>query len=140
MYLLATDGSEESREAENVLKKRLDSDKDKILVLTVIDDEPNPLASPEKKADYETELVSEAEKVTEDAEKRLGDEGFEVESRIEYGHPGSLICDTANRESVDGIVMGRRGRGTTAELLLGSISRYVIHHAQCPVTVVPARS
>ncbi|MBW4540650.1 MAG: universal stress protein [Myxacorys chilensis ATA2-1-KO14] len=54
------------------------------------------------------------------------------------GDPGELICSTAKQWSADLIVIGRRGRSALTELLLGSVSNHVMHHASCSVLVVQA--
>ncbi|WP_404785000.1 universal stress protein [Altericista sp. CCNU0014] len=53
-----------------------------------------------------------------------------------YGNPGKRICEFAQNWSADLILMGRRGRTGISELLLGSASNYVLHHACCAVLVL----
>ena len=46
------------------------------------------------------------------------------------------ILEAAGRRQCDLIVMGTRGLGRLAGLLLGSVSQKVVQHAQCPVLLV----
>ncbi|NUR98750.1 MAG: universal stress protein [Kribbellaceae bacterium] len=52
------------------------------------------------------------------------------------GHPAEHIL----RLSADAalIVLGALGRGGFAGMLIGSVSQTVLHHADCPVAVIPA--
>jgi nucleotide-binding universal stress UspA family protein len=54
----------------------------------------------------------------------------------EIGEPGKKICEFAQSWNADLIVLGCRGHSAIAEVLLGSVSSYVIHHAYCSVLVV----
>lgn len=49
--------------------------------------------------------------------------------------PARALIDRAKGASL--LVVGSRGRGGFTGLLLGSVSQQVIHHAPCPVVVVP---
>ncbi len=54
----------------------------------------------------------------------------------QLGEAGSLICKAAQNWGADLIVIGRRGHRWLSEILLGSVSNYVVHHALCSVLVV----
>jgi nucleotide-binding universal stress UspA family protein len=53
------------------------------------------------------------------------------------GRPASVILDLADSEKAGLIVVGRRGHGEMAELLLGSVSHEIVLHSQRPVLLVP---
>lgn len=54
----------------------------------------------------------------------------------EPGLPGAVIADYARNHSIDHIVMGTRGLGKIAGLLMGSVANRVVHEVACPVTLV----
>ena len=60
----------------------------------------------------------------------------QAETAVEIGRAADTILDRAASLAVDHIVVGARGHGAGTRWLLGSVSDRVIHHAQCPVTVV----
>lgn len=67
-------------------------------------------------------------------EKALAD--VPAERHVLAGHAARALLDAA--EGADLLVVGSRGLGGFARLLLGSIGQEVVHHAPCPVVVVPA--
>ena len=56
------------------------------------------------------------------------------EGKVLAGQPASVLLEEAKH--ADMIVIGSRGRGGFASLLLGSVGQQVVHHALCPVVVV----
>jgi nucleotide-binding universal stress UspA family protein len=51
-------------------------------------------------------------------------------------NPARALEETAEKENIDLIVVGSRGLGSKASILLGSVSRQVVANADCNVLVV----
>jgi nucleotide-binding universal stress UspA family protein len=66
----------------------------------------------------------------------LGDSGVHVERKTVYGHAAQVLIDES--KDADLLVVGNRGYGAFAGMLLGSVSTHCVAHAACPVTVVRA--
>jgi nucleotide-binding universal stress UspA family protein len=53
-----------------------------------------------------------------------------------HGFPARSLIEAS--DGYDLLVVGHRGGGGFGSLALGSVSSQVVHHAKCPVVVVPA--
>lgn len=60
----------------------------------------------------------------------------EARTYTAIGDPAAEIVAFANRHRCAGIVMGSRGHGRVAGLMLGSVAAKVIYQANRPVTIV----
>jgi nucleotide-binding universal stress UspA family protein len=78
---------------------------------------------------------------------RKAAEDLVAKAAAELDEPPSVtvtaVSGVAARELIDAsrgadlVVVGSRGVGGFAQLVLGSVSNQVVHHARCPVVVLP---
>jgi nucleotide-binding universal stress UspA family protein len=72
-------------------------------------------------------------------ERELSAHGdVEVHESVREGHPAPVLVQAA--EQADLLVVGSRGHGAFAGMLLGSVSEHCVSQAPCPVVVVRHKS
>jgi nucleotide-binding universal stress UspA family protein len=77
-----------------------------------------------------------AEEAVAAAVKQLGTEQPQVTVQAINGFAAQALVEASNDSEL--IVVGNRGGGGFAHLTLGAVASQVVHHAHCPVVVVPS--
>jgi nucleotide-binding universal stress UspA family protein len=113
-----------------------------LTVLTVIPAMASPWTKRPLTVPDADEAVPNARQAAEEAvaasAARLGQaQPSSVTVQAHTGYPAQALID-ASRDA-DLVVVGSRGSGGFIELLLGSVSSQVAHHALSPVVIVPSR-
>jgi nucleotide-binding universal stress UspA family protein len=67
------------------------------------------------------------------SEEVKADDRNRVTARVFNGHPAAALLQAADGAEL--VAVGQRGRGGFTGALLGSVSQYLVHHANCPVLV-----
>jgi nucleotide-binding universal stress UspA family protein len=114
------------------------------LILFTVEQELRPVMNAELSAYARIEHITAAElgaaaakHILVDAERRATAKGaVRISTEAGSGDPAEEIIGTAKSRKVDLIVMGSRGHGRLAGLLLGSVAQKVLAHAPCSVLVV----
>ena len=133
--LLGVDGSEHALHAAKVageLARQLGSD---MWVVACFDPVPAYLGEPNLQHAVNLRL-QQAEEVLAPALEEIGKIPGLLRKEILEGPPAEAILNVAQARDNDLIIMGTRGRGQLAGLLLGSQSHKVITHASCPVMLI----
>ena len=135
--IVTTDLSDPSLSALKQAVRIADASSSLVLVY-VVEDRLPPLVMAQ--ADDIEALVEQhrerAEKaLTELAEKHLP--GKNVDTVVRTGSVHHEVAQLARQRAADLIVIGMHGHGYLVHALAGSTTERVLHHAPCPVLVVP---
>ena len=81
-------------------------------------------------------LVQNGKQILSDCLREVEKIGVQASTKLLRGHPGMKIVQYAKDENFDLIIMGNRGLSGISRFFMGSVSHYVVDHAQCPVTII----
>lgn len=135
--LFATDGSSPAREGESLIAA-LFSRKSSVHVITV---EGQPLFDywPGLESAFELNRmdvpVLNSAQISAQAAERLGREGFQTSTSTAHGSAGPEVVSKAVDGGFDVVVLGASHNTWMGNVLLGSVSTFVLHHAPCSVLV-----
>ena len=144
--LLAVDGSKESTRAAAKAAEIAEATKAKVSIITVLETGDIKLREveayiPEKtieelRESNKEELKEKGNKFINEATQYFEDRNIKPKKVIKVGDPADEICNYAEQEDFDMIVLADKGMGGVKRFFLGSISSKVVRHANKSVLVV----
>jgi nucleotide-binding universal stress UspA family protein len=147
--LVPLDGSEHSLKALEKAVQIAEKFSGKITLIHVYSVQPIMMPEPSTVTSLNIPVLTGAEvsvmieaarkwgnKILEDGEQRIKTKNVQVEKLLVEGHAVEEIVRVANEGNFDLIAIGARGVSHMREMLLGSVTDGVIHHAHCPVLVI----
>lgn len=145
--LLAVDGSESSKKAANKTVEFAKSLDFKVTIITVLDTSTIELSElqsyrPEDSLEElieknEKELELKGQEILKEAASFFKEKNIKVKKVVEYDNdPAEKICNYAEEEGFDLIVLADKGLSAVKRFFLGSISDKVVRHANTSVLVV----
>ena len=139
--LLATDGSEEARQAAEAAAE-LSRDTGSEVHVTYVLPAPRELRGHHiYSRDVMRSVLEQAEEdgrsfLEEEAERLRASGGKVADTHLRAGEPDKEIVKLSEELGAGTIVIGSRGLGAVRRALMGGVSDSVVTHAHCPVFVV----
>ena len=133
--LLGVDGSEYSHRAIEYAKSLTERYEANLWLVHVFSHTSDLLGYQDFEKLY-AKRKSAGQAVLDRAKKILGSTTFKVHEELMEGSEAEAILKVAENHQADLIIMGTRGFGAVKGMLVGSVSRKVIHLSTCPVMVV----
>ena len=137
--IVGVDGSAHSRKALEYAAKEAVAHHTSLTVLTVhqaVRDVYGGVSNYSDDASLTDKARQAAQAETDEVLAGLAEKPESVTVKAVHGLPADELVKAA--EGADMVVMGSRGAGGFARLILGSVASQVAHHAACPVLIVPA--
>ena len=144
--LVATDGSDFSKAAIDILADIVAKPENTSLKIISAVERPTPVAIEPfaVSAEYYNEMEEMGHKKARDCVKQAETQirslfpnaALDLTTEVISGRPQRVVVEEAQQWGADLIVVGSHGYGFWSRLMLGSVSNTVVHHAPCSVLVV----
>lgn len=145
-FLIATDGSTASDRALEHAASLLDTDRDAVTLVHVVDPEVYAETASEPASDVPDardkivasvrDAEDRGERVLDEVREDAAELGLDVDADLLYGNPATEVASYAAEVDADGVFVGTTGKSERAERVLGSVAKNLVERADCPVTVV----
>lgn len=145
--ILPVDASVHSERAFDWYLKNLKQNGDNLAIVNVVEPPQipksffSPLVVSDEHMNEVEDAIKKSKETAEKFEEMCKAAGLKCSVSYESSDfgPGEKICEIAKKHNASGIVMGSRGLNIVRKTLLGSVSSYVVNHADVPVIVTPPK-
>ena len=147
--LVAIDDSPSSEAVFNSALGLAQAYQSEIMLLHVLapDAEDSPLSFAPMSMSYNPETIEVYQKEWQEFEskclnmlqsyqEKAKDAGINAIIKQVNGHPAKTICSFAQEWNANLVIIGRRGHSMVNEILMGSVSSYVLHRVKTSVFIV----
>lgn len=131
--MICHDGSQKAQDALEKTVALFKSQKPEMILVTVVEE---PLDATSMDEESFNKWKAHREKDLKTAANWTAEHGLDVDAILAVGDPRKMILEAAGNKNPDILVVARRGGGLMDKMVLGSVSAYLVRHAECPVLVM----
>jgi nucleotide-binding universal stress UspA family protein len=136
--LVATDGSKYAEKAVDYAVALAEAFGAELIVLSVVEraqlERLEPYAK-ESVQEIKEQMKAKAKQFVDEAEKRAESKNIKVTKYVLEGDPAELVCDQAESEGADLIVVGIRGATGAQRVVVGSQAMKIVRSSKRPVFI-----
>ena len=130
--MVCHDGSENAQKALDQAVELFKASRPEIILVSVVEGAADASMINEELFEKQREERRELLKKIAD---RLSGCCCDVDVVLANGDARKMLLEAVNQKKPDILVIGKRGGGVIKEMVLGSVSAYLVRHAKCPVMV-----
>ncbi|MBI1911226.1 MAG: universal stress protein [Deltaproteobacteria bacterium] len=131
--MVCHDGSKRSQDALEKTVELFKSQKPEIILISVVEE---PLDATSMDEESFEKWRSKRDGELRKAAEWVVTHGLDVDAILAVGDPRKMILEAAGTKNPDMLVVARRGSGILDKMILGSVSAFLVRHAECPVLVM----